>query len=1230
MKMLESGFENVSYISKKKRSRNFVVPTIFLSGIGVVAPNLAVNAVSADTVTGWDTNGSNKANLSNAASTAASATSSASSAASSKASSNTSAAPSATSSTSTGWIDVYVDHSKLDDVITNAAAQGVNIVHDSTAVVTGDASATAKNTSSASAYYSSAASAISSTAASYTAAMNNYSAAVAKNTADAANANAHMEALRTNLAAQGQTVNLHSKQYSANALASDTAAIQKHIADGKAYRDVKNAIANAETQQNAMTEFTVAANQGAIKLKHETVKIKTPADAQKYVGMLNNELTQCQAYMNNLKNQAGTIPDANKPTYTLYNFVVDPTVEAAGTAPVDVYTYTAVPVTKPTTPSVHYHYVDIRSQMTGTSGYDNADGNKIVLDHNGNAGGKVVAQAVVNQTVGIDTDNQPLPAHRFDKIEDLTIITKLPNDVTFDANRTNSDPTNWTVSYDAATRTVTQTATAAYLVQVNLKQDSNNSGTSGGTTNGEFKYKAPQVYFKLNKDDTTYQATSTTIVNKEYMFVGAGVQIRTDSADPTKVNENSMYQDIDGKAVLPGSINNYVLNWDFNQYKGVNIDTAMQSKGLNLVDDFPEKAVSLTGPISIIDPTNGRVLFSSAIPNGVAVGSTGQFQGTDGKNVPGLTWRVIDKTNAPTGLKDKLDGEAIMISYNGINGSFYKTYVQNGKSLDVVLPMTTKKITNTTTNTKDPDGTYNGNSYKNVAYQSDFGNNYESNTVINTAPKLDPKKDAVLSFAKLTSLDINNNKKAEIENGSWFDYRAKGSKLPTNLSEPIKSYVITDTMDSTADEYDGQYKVQNDSVIHFRAGSTLAQRYPKGLAAGTDISKYFTQTLQRNVTKSGNSAVGTVNNADTSFSLISLSADADFLAQIDYDKTNIDFDVFLNTKRIANKDGVRNTFKEVINGVDYGSNTVTTNSSENALDKLQDELNKLQSSAAAGIHSNAAGIHSNAAGIHSNAVENAQNSSAVASMAGALSIVVRNLTSFQSVTSSAVSSLSAANSAVASTATSYFDYTSHQISLVASAASSATSSIATSASSAIASNSTAIDSVASSATSAVSSAASSVNAMIAALASKLNAATDQAISTMTIYDRAVTTDAEALTYAVNHGVAAGSIKSIRLNDAGKFVVSYNTSATGINNSTEATVDTPDNDKVAKSTTKINFYTLTSTDQVYTELAKLGYSKPDVYYITKNNNVYTAIVNVPKMTITSSSAGAIKVSAAATV
>ena len=63
---------------------------------------------------------------------------------------------------------------------------------------------------------------------------------------------------------------------------------------------------------------------------------------------------------------------------------------------------------------------------------------------------------------------------------------------------------------------------------------------------------------------------------------------------------------------------------------------------------------------------------------------------------------------------------------------------------------------------------------------------------------------------------------------------------------------------------------------------------------------------------------------------------------------------------------------------------------------------------------------------------------------------------------------------------------------------------------------------------------------------------DQAYSTMEIHDASVKTDADALLYATNHGIAAGSIKSIGLNsDKSHYVVTYNTSKTGINNTTPA-------------------------------------------------------------------------------
>lgn len=1151
----------MSYISKKKRSTNYIAPTLFLvAGMTTVA-----GKASADTVTGWDTNGSNSANIGDVSGTLSSATSDVTSAANSKASSNTSAAPSVSSSTTTGWIDVDVDHTKLDDAIQNATAQGVNIVRDAPVVLEGDSVETASNANSAASYYSSKADDIKSVADKYTNDLSNYNATIAKNKSDADAANAQMDALRTNLASQGQTVKLTSKTYSSAELAADTAKIQQSIVDGRAYLDTKNAIQNANTQQSSLTLFTTAAAQGNIKLDRQTVTIATPADAKAYLDKLATNYANLQNYLNNLNGQTGQIPEDKKPTYTLYNFVIDSNVEQKGMAPVEVFNYMPIAVAKPVTPSLNYHLFDIRSKPTNSSGWDNKDGETIISNPNRNAGGNKVAQAMVNQTVGIDTDNQPLPSGRFDKIHDLTINTKLPDDVEFNKAATNSNPDYWTVTYDEDSRTVTQTATAKYLVQINSNQNVNEGGVVG-TVNGEWKYDAPQVFFKLLKDDKTYQATSTTIVNHEYMVVGEGVQIRTDSADPTKVNTNSQYQNIDGKAVLPGSINNYVLGWDFDQYKGVNIDSEMQQKGLHLVDDYPEDAVSLTGPISIVDPATGGVLYTADITKGVTVGSTGEFKDVKGKSIDGFIWNVVDNDSAPENLKGKLKGQALMISYTGHDNDFYKKYVEGGHSLNVVMPMTTLMIDNTPN--KDG-GSFNGNNYTNVAWQSDFNNTYKSNEVTNTVPKLDPNRDAVLDFANLGSLDINNNPSASIENNTYFKYRLSGSKLPSNLSEDVKSYKFVDEMDTNSDSYDGTFIAQTGSVIYFKAGSMLAQRYSNGIPAGSDISKYFTQTITRD--SSGN---GQNSNSDKTITSVEINADADFLAQIDYSKTNFQVDAFLTTKRIANKQEVTNTFQEIINNIDYGSIKAVTNTRKNAIDELNDQIHSLSSNVS-------------------------DNASAISSMANGMSVIIRNITEFES--------------NATSTAKSYFDYTSEQISILASTANSTANSIANSASSAIASNSTAISSVASDTKSQVSSATSSMNALISSLASALNAKTNQALSTTTIFEPSIKTEADALSYAVNQGIAPGSIKSIEKNTAGRFVVTFNTSKTGINNSKPMTfggsspsTNTPAK-KQAKSVT-FNFYLLKSKEDVYKKVESMGYARSAVTSISEKNGVYTVVVN----------------------
>ncbi|RKV74525.1 MAG: hypothetical protein D8H99_57555, partial [Streptococcus sp.] len=128
-----------------------------------------------------------------------------------------------------------------------------------------------------------------------------------------------------------------------------------------------------------------------------------------------------------------------------------------------------------------------------------------------------------------------------------------------------------------------------------------------------------------------------------------------------------------------------------------------------------------------------KVLYTSEVAKGAV---SGTFVDSEGKAVNGLTWSIIGKDAAPDKIKEAMDekGKAIKIDYVQFDNDFYKTYIEGGKNVDVVIPMTTLKIDNT------PDkkgGTYNGNKYSNVAWQSDFGNEYKTNTVENEAPLLD-------------------------------------------------------------------------------------------------------------------------------------------------------------------------------------------------------------------------------------------------------------------------------------------------------------------------------------------------------------------------------------------------------------------------------------------------------------------------------------------------------------
>ena len=997
----------------------------------------------------------------------------------------------------TGHVDTYVEHQELDNAIENASSAGVTVAQEDTKVLTSHNADDAKQiVKTAEDYYKNKTAEINKVTSDYKIALANYESEVSRNKTNADNANAKMNALMSNATGGGQTVEMTTKQFvSDEDVKADEQAISRQIEAGRKLNDLSAEIDTYNIAQNAMTLFQTQASQGNIKLQRQTVKISNKGDSERYLTEIRSKYSELQEYVKRTNAQSGSIAEDQKPTFTLYDIVIEDSVKTEGLKPVQIYNYTPIPVTKPVTPTVTYYFYDLRNELSSDRVVKNKDNETIVEASKDSSNGKKVVQAMVNQTVGLETNNQPLPSNRIGKFHDLEVTTHLPENGKFLEELTNVDSENWTYTYNEKQNTVTFKATAKYLVEINKNRALNNSGSIGEFTEGEFPYSSPKVYFKLMKDDTTYQTYSETIVNHEYAIRGETVTIRTDSAHPTKHNFNSRLTQIDGRPVLPGSINNYEVKVQNSQYKGVNIDREMQEIGQDVIDDFPEEAVDLKGPFEMIDD-NGNVLYRADVKDGQTSGS---FNAT-GNGKLNITWSMIDDNSKPEGFTSKINGKAVRFHINGHDNEYYKTYVEGGRDVKFRIPMVTKKIDNT------PDkkgGTYNGNSYTNVAYQSDFGNVYKTNEVTNTAPLIDPRKDAVLSFADLTSLDINANKQAEIEHGSLFMYRYKSSRLPKGLSEPITSVSVVENFNNKADEYQGRFIGESGTPFKFKEGTALYNRYrsTKGIMpANTDISKYITQVIDRNVSKDVNTNTQVVNGADKSITRVKFMFDEDFISQIDFDNTEFQYDLFFETKRIADIDNVTNTVDEVINNIDFGSNETITNTSRNQIDRLKDEVAK----------------------VNKRVDENdASDKKFREETISALSVVIKTMNDNKTEATKGIAEAKENTKKLAEKVSANTD--------------------------AIKKNTDAIE-VNKKDIRLTKDQLEIIKSGIADLLKRV----DQAYSTMEIHDASVKTDADALLYATNHGIAAGSIKSIGLNsDKSHYVVTYNTSKTGINNTTPA-------------------------------------------------------------------------------
>lgn len=969
----------------------------------------------------------------------------------------------------TGALDISVDHSALDDAVRLATAQGIQVTRDDTRVRTGNATEAEKYRKEATDYYKERTSAIKAATEKYKADLATYEQNKNKSEEAVKEANAELEAYRTSLAALNRGVTFKSQAYSDDSKAAALEAVKEGVKIGEQYRDAKYAVDTFNALQNSMVGFQTHADQGHIKVVYKDVVVSNAEDVKKYTELLKESEKGLNDYISKLPAKPGVIPEDNRPEFTLFRMSVSASLTQQMNAPVEVPHFEAPKFAeKPIAPKVNYAYYDIRQTSDTDNVINNADGEKIVIKSQEQDGGNV-HQAMVNQTVGIVSTSDPLPAGRFDKYHALTVTVNLPKEnVELDEKRTQTDNPNWITEIDKANNRVIFRATDDYLIKINEKQ-ATRQGTISGIMTDKFDFDVPAAFVKLTKDNTNYTFSSDIMINHEYKANSGTVHVRTNQADPEKHNKDDKGVVIDGKTVFFGVTNNYHLTWDFDQYKGVNIDKEMQSNGLHLVDFYPSDALDF-------DPATHKITIRDGEKIIAVSQADGSFVDGDKKVIEGLKWSKVDSFK---GIDRK--GPAIDISISGYDHPYYKQFVEAGKSLDVAIQMRTRVVDQTPGVTG---GVYGGNTYTNVFYQSDFGNIYKSNEVVNKVTTLDPRKDAVLSVSQLSSLDLKANPTAEIEHNTYFQYRASGSKIDLSvLGRAPESYSITDSFHE-ADQYDGVYFVESNGDIYFKEGTPLYAKYRRTggkLPKDSDVTKFTTQTIIRNQSNRGfNTGTGTVGNkADGRFDIVNVGFDQDFLDQIDATKSTFQMDVFFQVKRAKNVDSVDNVFQEEVNGIMFDSTETLTNTRENDVDKLKLDVKKLDEKI----------------------------TTSNTTISGVLSVIRRQVDRNTAAIAEQGKQIDENRSAILS----------------------------------------------------IRKLADSLRGRVEAIEPKV----EQADSQLTIYVPFVKSNADALLYATNHGVAAGSIKKIALDSKNHYVVTYNTSSTAINGSplTNGTTTTPKVDVV---------------------------------------------------------------------
>ncbi|MBW8143878.1 adhesin, partial [Streptococcus pseudopneumoniae] len=310
-----------------------------------------------------------------------------------------------------------------------------------------------------------------------------------------------------------------------------------------------------------------------------------------------------------------------------------------------------------------------------------------------------------------DLETKPLAANRKETtIYELT--DNLPQGYRLDLAKTVDQNQDFTVTYDKDKHQLKGLLKAEGLVKVN--------------TDLSKAYKTPvlKVYGTVTNDGATYKNNFHLNLNNEFESYSNIVKVSTPGKpndpdnpnnnfiQPLKHNYNKDKVIIDGKPVLVGSTNYYHITLDYDQYKGMKADPSTILKGFGAIDDYPEEAVTINqSDIRYIDSEGQEVA-------GISVYQYDSIDAVDNDKVKAFL--------ASSEIKPKGAFQVFLVDDPE---AYFNQYIKSGKSVTIIDPMLTKEELRNT-----------GKSFENTAYQVDFGNGYQTETVVNNVPTAKPTK----------------------------------------------------------------------------------------------------------------------------------------------------------------------------------------------------------------------------------------------------------------------------------------------------------------------------------------------------------------------------------------------------------------------------------------------------------------------------------------------------------